>query len=49
MASDKQVTFVIVGGGIAGVTCAVQIASQFASDEVYLLTASPLVKTVTNF
>uniref|UniRef100_A0A672T4C4 Pyridine nucleotide-disulfide oxidoreductase domain-containing protein 1 n=1 Tax=Sinocyclocheilus grahami TaxID=75366 RepID=A0A672T4C4_SINGR len=49
MASDKQVTFVIVGGGIAGVTCAEQIASQFASDEVYLLTASPLVKAVTNF
>ncbi|XP_016392034.1 pyridine nucleotide-disulfide oxidoreductase domain-containing protein 1 [Sinocyclocheilus rhinocerous] len=49
MASDKQVTFVIVGGGIAGVTCAEQIASQFVSDEVYLLTASPLVKTVTNF
>uniref|UniRef100_A0A672M2H4 Pyridine nucleotide-disulfide oxidoreductase domain-containing protein 1 n=1 Tax=Sinocyclocheilus grahami TaxID=75366 RepID=A0A672M2H4_SINGR len=49
MASEKQVTFVIVGGGIAGVTCAEQIASQFTSDEVYLLTASPLVKTVTNF
>uniref|UniRef100_A0A8C1U383 Pyridine nucleotide-disulfide oxidoreductase domain-containing protein 1 n=1 Tax=Cyprinus carpio TaxID=7962 RepID=A0A8C1U383_CYPCA len=49
MASDKQVTFVIVGGGIAGVTCAEQIASQFASDDVCLLTASPLVKTVTNF
>lgn len=49
MASDKQVTFVVVGGGIAGVTCAEQIASQFASDEVYLLTASPLVKTVINF
>ncbi|XDV25310.1 hypothetical protein PO909_029243 [Leuciscus waleckii] len=49
MASDKQVTFVIVGGGIAGVTCAEQIASQFPSDEVCLLTASPLVKTVINF
>ncbi|RXN05140.1 pyridine nucleotide-disulfide oxidoreductase domain-containing 1 [Labeo rohita] len=49
MASEKQATFVIVGGGIAGVTCAEQIASQFPSDEVYLLTASPLVKTVTNF
>uniref|UniRef100_A0A672M0R5 Pyridine nucleotide-disulfide oxidoreductase domain-containing protein 1 n=1 Tax=Sinocyclocheilus grahami TaxID=75366 RepID=A0A672M0R5_SINGR len=47
--SRPQVTFVIVGGGIAGVTCAEQIASQFTSDEVYLLTASPLVKTVTNF
>uniref|UniRef100_A0A671QUE4 Pyridine nucleotide-disulfide oxidoreductase domain-containing protein 1 n=1 Tax=Sinocyclocheilus anshuiensis TaxID=1608454 RepID=A0A671QUE4_9TELE len=43
-------TFVIVGGGIAGVTCAEQIASQFTSDEVYLLTASPLVsKTLEEF
>ncbi|KAA0721168.1 Pyridine nucleotide-disulfide oxidoreductase domain-containing protein 1 [Triplophysa tibetana] len=41
--------FVIVGGGIAGVTCAEQLASQFPSEKVYLLTASPLVKTVTNF
>ncbi|XP_009299251.1 pyridine nucleotide-disulfide oxidoreductase domain-containing protein 1 isoform X1 [Danio rerio] len=49
MASEKQVKFVIVGGGIAGVTCAEQIASQFPSDEVCLLTASPLVKKVTNF
>ncbi|XP_051546842.1 pyridine nucleotide-disulfide oxidoreductase domain-containing protein 1 [Myxocyprinus asiaticus] len=49
MASEKQVTFVIVGGGIAGVTCAEQIASQFPSEEVCLLTASSLVKTVTNF
>uniref|UniRef100_A0A672M2L9 Pyridine nucleotide-disulfide oxidoreductase domain-containing protein 1 n=1 Tax=Sinocyclocheilus grahami TaxID=75366 RepID=A0A672M2L9_SINGR len=48
-APSSALTFVIVGGGIAGVTCAEQIASQFTSDEVYLLTASPLVKTVTNF
>ncbi|KAI7797797.1 pyridine nucleotide-disulfide oxidoreductase domain-containing protein 1 isoform X1 [Triplophysa rosa] len=48
MASDRD-PFVIVGGGIAGVTCAEQLASQFPSEEVYLLTASPLVKTVTNF
>lgn len=48
MASDK-VTFVIVGGGIAGVTCAEQLASQFPSEGIYLLTASPLVKTITNF
>ncbi|KAL2102529.1 hypothetical protein ACEWY4_001697 [Coilia grayii] len=47
--SEKRVKFVIVGGGIAGVTCAEQLASQFTSDSVVLLTAAPLVKTVTNF
>ncbi|XP_076153261.1 pyridine nucleotide-disulfide oxidoreductase domain-containing protein 1 [Alosa pseudoharengus] len=47
--SEKRVRFVVVGGGIAGVTCAEQLASQFTSDSVVLLTAAPLVKTVTNF
>ncbi|XP_066524120.1 pyridine nucleotide-disulfide oxidoreductase domain-containing protein 1 [Hoplias malabaricus] len=47
--SKRWFRFVVVGGGIAGVTCAEQLASQFPSDEVALLTAAPLVKTVTNF
>ncbi|XP_012675937.2 pyridine nucleotide-disulfide oxidoreductase domain-containing protein 1 isoform X2 [Clupea harengus] len=47
--SEKRVKFVVVGGGIAGVTCAEQLASQFTSDSVVLLTAAPLVKTVTNY
>ncbi|XP_063073962.1 pyridine nucleotide-disulfide oxidoreductase domain-containing protein 1 [Engraulis encrasicolus] len=46
---EKRVKFVVVGGGIAGVTCAEQLSSQFTSDSVALLTAAPLVKTVTNF
>ncbi|KAL4612695.1 pyridine nucleotide-disulfide oxidoreductase domain-containing protein 1 [Arapaima gigas] len=41
--------FAVVGGGIAGVTCAEQLASQFPSEEIVLLTAAPLIKTVTNF
>ncbi|KAJ8006896.1 hypothetical protein DPEC_G00111970 [Dallia pectoralis] len=41
--------FVVVGGGIAGVTCAEQLASQFPSADVALLTAAPLIKAVCNF
>ncbi|KAG8438532.1 hypothetical protein GDO86_004919 [Hymenochirus boettgeri] len=40
--------FVVVGGGIAGVTCAEQLAHQFPSERVYLLSASPLIKAATN-
>ncbi|KAI4899810.1 hypothetical protein NFI96_013763 [Prochilodus magdalenae] len=47
--SEKRFRFVVVGGGIAGVTCAEQLASQFPSEDIALLTAAPLVKTVTNF
>ncbi|KAM4676554.1 pyridine nucleotide-disulfide oxidoreductase domain-containing protein 1 [Discoglossus pictus] len=50
MAAEKSVRgrFVVVGGGIAGVTCAEQLALQFSSDSVFLLTSSPIIKTVTN-
>ncbi|XP_018603100.2 pyridine nucleotide-disulfide oxidoreductase domain-containing protein 1 [Scleropages formosus] len=41
--------FVVVGGGVAGVTCAEQLASQFPSEDIVLLTASPLIKAVSNF
>nr|XP_033800627.1 pyridine nucleotide-disulfide oxidoreductase domain-containing protein 1 [Geotrypetes seraphini] len=40
---------VVAGGGIAGVTCAEQLALLFPSRQVLLLTASPLIKAVTNF
>ncbi|XP_046729004.1 pyridine nucleotide-disulfide oxidoreductase domain-containing protein 1 [Silurus meridionalis] len=46
--AEKHFRFVVVGGGISGVTCAEQLAFQFPEDEVALLTAAPLVKTVTN-
>ncbi|XP_046878797.1 pyridine nucleotide-disulfide oxidoreductase domain-containing protein 1 [Hypomesus transpacificus] len=51
MAENKEGTFrfVVVGGGIAGVTCAEQLASQFPSSDVALLTAAPQIKTVTHF
>ncbi|KAE8613012.1 hypothetical protein XENTR_v10007532 [Xenopus tropicalis] len=53
MAASKEAEavrgkFVVVGGGIAGVTCAEELAAQFPSDRVYLLTASPLIKATTN-
>ncbi|XP_077026362.1 pyridine nucleotide-disulfide oxidoreductase domain-containing protein 1 [Tamandua tetradactyla] len=45
----KAGKFVVVGGGIAGVTCAEQLAVQFPSEDILLLTASPVIKAVTNF
>uniref|UniRef100_A0A8C5PEH2 Pyridine nucleotide-disulphide oxidoreductase domain 1 n=1 Tax=Leptobrachium leishanense TaxID=445787 RepID=A0A8C5PEH2_9ANUR len=38
----------VVGGGISGVTCAEQLAAQFPTDNILLITASPLIKAVTN-
>ncbi|KAJ8261972.1 hypothetical protein GJAV_G00160620 [Gymnothorax javanicus] len=47
--SAKTFKFVVVGGGIAGVSCTEQLASQFPSEDILLLTAAPLIKAVTNF
>ncbi|XP_060819841.1 pyridine nucleotide-disulfide oxidoreductase domain-containing protein 1 [Bombus pascuorum] len=41
-------TFAIVGGGIAGVSCAKSIAFLVPEEKIILITASPLIKTVTN-
>ncbi|XP_021084540.1 pyridine nucleotide-disulfide oxidoreductase domain-containing protein 1 isoform X4 [Mesocricetus auratus] len=41
--------FVVVGGGIAGVTCAEQLAVNFPAEDILLITASPVIKAVTNF
>ncbi|XP_076445776.1 pyridine nucleotide-disulfide oxidoreductase domain-containing protein 1-like [Babylonia areolata] len=41
--------FVIVGGGIAAVTCAETLADECPESKVILITASPLVKAVTNY
>lgn len=49
---DKQKSsfqFVVVGGGIAGVTCVEQLALQFPSAELALITTGPHIKAVTNF
>ncbi|XP_050824816.1 pyridine nucleotide-disulfide oxidoreductase domain-containing protein 1 isoform X3 [Gopherus flavomarginatus] len=41
--------FVVVGGGIAGVTCAERLATEFPSEDILLVTASPVIKAITNF
>uniref|UniRef100_A0A3B3TSM6 Pyridine nucleotide-disulfide oxidoreductase domain-containing protein 1 n=1 Tax=Poecilia latipinna TaxID=48699 RepID=A0A3B3TSM6_9TELE len=46
---EKTFKFVVVGGGIAGVTCVEQLSSQFASEDVALITAGPHIKAVTNY
>ncbi|XP_041833753.1 pyridine nucleotide-disulfide oxidoreductase domain-containing protein 1 isoform X2 [Melanotaenia boesemani] len=51
MAGKKEKTFkfVIVGGGIAGVTCVEQLLSQIPAADVALITAGPQIKSVTNY
>ncbi|XP_024864785.1 pyridine nucleotide-disulfide oxidoreductase domain-containing protein 1 [Kryptolebias marmoratus] len=45
----KKFEFVVVGGGIAGVTCVEQVASRFPSADVALITAGLQIKAVTNY
>uniref|UniRef100_A0A8C5FCQ8 Pyridine nucleotide-disulfide oxidoreductase domain-containing protein 1 n=1 Tax=Gadus morhua TaxID=8049 RepID=A0A8C5FCQ8_GADMO len=45
----QRFQFVVVGGGIAGVTCVEQLASDFPSAEVGLITAASHIKAVANF
>ncbi|KAM4711813.1 pyridine nucleotide-disulfide oxidoreductase domain-containing protein 1 isoform 1-T1 [Anableps anableps] len=46
---EKTFKFVVVGGGIAGVTCVEQLSSQFPSEDVALITAGSHIKAVTNY
>ncbi|XP_030576526.1 pyridine nucleotide-disulfide oxidoreductase domain-containing protein 1 isoform X2 [Archocentrus centrarchus] len=46
---EKTFEFVVVGGGIAGVTCVEQLSSQIPSADVALITAGPHIKAVTNY
>jgi NAD(P)H-nitrite reductase large subunit len=43
-----EATFAIIGGGIAGVSCAESISFIAPEASIILITASPLIKTVTN-
>ncbi|XP_033343232.1 pyridine nucleotide-disulfide oxidoreductase domain-containing protein 1-like isoform X1 [Bombus vosnesenskii] len=45
---EVNCTFAIVGGGIAGVSCAKSIAFLVPEEKIILITASPLIKAVTN-
>ena len=40
--------YVIVGGGIAGVSCAEMLSTLCPNERVLLISASPMVKAVTN-
>lgn len=48
MNSQAEKPIVIVGGGIAGVTCAESLHFLLPQQKVVLVTASPVVKAVTN-
>ncbi|XP_022107218.1 pyridine nucleotide-disulfide oxidoreductase domain-containing protein 1-like [Acanthaster planci] len=41
--------YVVIGGGIAGVTCAEQLSALCPEEQILLVTSSPLIKAVTNF
>lgn len=43
-----KATFVIIGGGIAGVSCAEQLAFLCPEEEIMLISVSSVVKSVTN-
>ncbi|XP_077450345.1 pyridine nucleotide-disulfide oxidoreductase domain-containing protein 1 isoform X1 [Stigmatopora argus] len=45
----KTFKFVVIGGGIAGVTCVEQLSYSLPSDDVALITAGPHIKAVTNY
>ena len=43
-----KATFVIIGGGIAGVSCAEQLAYLVPEEQILLISATSMVKKVTN-
>ncbi|XP_076381739.1 pyridine nucleotide-disulfide oxidoreductase domain 1 [Megalopta genalis] len=50
MMGEREIncTFLIIGGGIAGVSCAEGIGFLSPKEDTVLITASPLIKAVTN-
>ena len=49
--SQKQkgaATYVLIGGGIAGVSCAEMLSTICPNDKILLISATPMVKAVTN-
>nr|CAD7427129.1 unnamed protein product [Timema monikensis] len=45
---EMATMFLVIGGGIAGVSCAEMLPFHCPGERVTLITASPLIKTVTN-
>ena len=48
MESRTCANYLIVGGGIAGVSCAEMLAINCPNESILLISASPTVKAVTN-
>ncbi|XP_070532147.1 pyridine nucleotide-disulfide oxidoreductase domain-containing protein 1-like [Ptychodera flava] len=48
MSGESKASFVVVGGGIAGVTCVETLVQLNPDDPITLITASELIKAVTN-
>ena len=48
MEKNKSGKYVIIGGGIAGVSCAEMLAINSPNESILLISASPTVKAVTN-
>uniref|UniRef100_S4RLV9 Pyridine nucleotide-disulfide oxidoreductase domain-containing protein 1 n=1 Tax=Petromyzon marinus TaxID=7757 RepID=S4RLV9_PETMA len=46
---SRSAKYLVIGGGIAGVSCVEEIASLCPDDDILLLTASPAVKSVINW
>ena len=42
-------TFIVIGGGIAGVSCAEQLSQMCSKETITLITASDVVKATCNF
>ncbi|KAL8592335.1 hypothetical protein ACOMHN_044271 [Nucella lapillus] len=47
--TTRSADYVVVGGGIGAVTCAETLANECPEAKIILITASPLVKAVTNY
>ena len=48
MEDKKSAKYVIIGGGIAGVSCAEMLSINCPNESILLISASPTVKAVTN-
>ena len=44
----EEATFVVIGGGIAGVSCVEQLIHLCPNESVILITATSMIKSVTN-
>ena len=48
MSDDEKRSHIVIGGGIAGVSCAIALSRQFGVKDVVLVSASDVLKVVRN-